>query len=200
MELSESQEMIVRRIEAYWRKHGFGPAIRDLMRECGFRSPRAVAFHLDNLERMGLIEQGGKARSIRVVGRGVDMVDVVPIYGTIPAGAAEVQTQLPLGELAVPRQLSTAGVRQHGFALRVRGDSMIGAGIHDGDLAIVEQRPARPNDVVVALVDGQSTLKRLIKRRGGFCLKSENPRYPLIQPVERLEIQGVVVGIFRKLP
>ncbi|HPA20994.1 MAG TPA: transcriptional repressor LexA [Verrucomicrobiae bacterium] len=199
MELSESQEMILGRIEAYWRKHGFGPAIRDLMRECGFRSPRAVAFHLDKLERMGLIEQNGKARSIRVRGRGVDMVDVVPIFGSIAAGPAEVQTQLPLGELAVPRQLSSAGVRQHGFALKVRGDSMIGAGIHDGDLAIVEQRAARPEDIVVALVDGQSTLKRLVKRRGGFCLKSENPKYPLIQPVERLEIQGVVVGIFRKI-
>lgn len=199
MELSESQARILKHIETYWRRHGFGPAIRDLMKECGFRSPRAVSFHLDKLEEMGLIEQTGKARSIRVLGRGVEMVDVIPIFGTIPAGPADVQTQLALGDFAVPRQLSSAGVRSNGFALKVRGDSMVGAGIHDGDLAIVEQRPPRAEEIVVALVDGQSTLKRLIRRRGGYCLKSENPRYPLIRPVERLEIQGVVVGIFRKL-
>ena len=197
MNLTEPQQLIVDLISAFWKTNGFGPSVRDLMAEAGFRSPRAVTFHLDKLEKAGVVERDSRARSLRL--KCEDPGLTLPVWGAVPAGIAEVQNQLPLGHLAVPPAMATAGVRQHGFALRVRGDSMVDAGIHDDDLVIVEQRPARVNDIVVALADGESTVKRLIKRNGGYALKAENPRYPLIVPVEKLEIQGVVTGIFRQL-
>ncbi len=197
MQITASQQKILGMIREYWNRHGFGPSVRDLMKLCRYRSPRAVTFHLEKLEENGLIESDGKARTLRL--KGITAPVRVPIYGSIPAGFGEVQSQLPLGELEVPAAVATAGVRAHGFALKVRGDSMVGAGIYEGDLAIVEQRQAKPGDIVVALIDGQSTLKRLVKRRGGFALIAENPKYPVLTPSENLEVQGVVVGLFRKV-
>ncbi|NLR76074.1 LexA family protein [Leeia aquatica] len=84
--------------------------------------------------------------------------------------------------------------------ITVRGDSMIDAHIQDGDLAVVEKRhAARPGDIVVAIVDGEFTLKYLDKENGQFILKPGNPAYPVIRPTTSLEIFGVMVGLVRKL-
>jgi repressor LexA len=189
-------QQLVEHIRAFWAEHGYGPSVRDLMTRCGYRSPRAVTFHLEKLERAGAVERDSRARSVRLP---ADATTTIPVLGAVPAGSAALQSQLPLGELRVPRALTGSHVSPGSFALRVRGDSMVNAGIHDDDLVIVEQRPARANDIVVALVDGESTVKRLIARNGGYALQAENPKYPLIVPTDKLEIQGVVVGIFRKL-
>ncbi|MDO8312805.1 MAG: S24 family peptidase [Sideroxyarcus sp.] len=83
--------------------------------------------------------------------------------------------------------------------ISVKGDSMIGAGIHDGDVAVVEKRNlANVGDIVVAIVDGEFTLKTLDKERGKFILRPENPAYPVIRPQGTLEIFGILVGIVRK--
>jgi repressor LexA len=84
--------------------------------------------------------------------------------------------------------------------VRVKGDSMVDAGILEGDLVVVEKTAsAKRGDIVVAIVDGQFTLKRLDLERGKFVLKPENPAYPVIRPEEALEIFGVMVGLVRKI-
>jgi repressor LexA len=193
MDPTETQQRILNHIRSFWNIHGYAPAVRDLMSLCGFRSPRAISFHLDKLERNGWIQRDTKARSIRLVRR---PESAIPVFGAVPAGPASAQDEVVLGEVEIPEP----GLSNDGrFALRVQGDSMIDAGIHHGDVAIVERRSARDNDIVVALVDGQTTLKRLIRNGEQFALKAENPRYSDIMPGESLEIQGVVTGIYRKL-
>jgi len=81
--------------------------------------------------------------------------------------------------------------------VRVRGDSMIDAGIFSGDIVVLEQKEAKPGDIVAALIDGENTLKRLIKENGRIYLKAENADYPNLEPAEKLETQGVVVSILR---
>ena len=90
-------------------------------------------------------------------------------------------------------------MRRGGFALRVRGDSMQGARIFDGDLAIVEPRAPKPGDIVVAVIDGETTLKRLVKQKEKYFLRAENPKYPELVPTDELKVQGVVVGVYRPI-
>jgi repressor LexA len=119
----------------------------------------------------------------------------LPLLGIIPAGPQELQSQLPLGELAIEGGLACAGLPSHAYALRVKGNSMVGAGIHDGDTVAVAQQPAKDGDIVVALIDGQSTLKRLVKKGERAYLRAENPACPNLIPAEELVIQGVVMGV-----
>ena len=83
------------------------------------------------------------------------------------------------------------------FALRVRGDSMIGANIVENDVVFLTPREPRPRDIVAALIDGESTLKRFLTQRGRAFLRAENPRYPDLLPASELIIQGVMVGLLR---
>jgi repressor LexA len=94
---------------------------------------------------------------------------------------------------------TTLGISNPGkaFAVRVRGDSMIDAGIFSGDIVVLEQKEAKPGDIVAALIDGENTLKRLIKENGRVYLKAENENYPNLHPAEKLDIQGVVVSVLR---
>jgi repressor LexA len=122
----------------------------------------------------------------------------LPLFESIPAGlpdrfdggvATETLSFVP----------STVGVADpsRAFAVRVKGQSMVGAGIEDGDLVVLEKKEATPGDIVAALIDGECTLKRLLQRRGTYFLKAENPAYPDLDPLEELSIQGVVVGVVR---
>jgi repressor LexA len=86
------------------------------------------------------------------------------------------------------------------FAVRVSGDSMVDAGIFSGDIVVLEKKDAKPNDIVAALIDGENTLKRLVKDGDQIYLKAENILYPNLHPVEKLDIQGVVVSVLRTMP
>src|SRR6185369_10792675 len=122
----------------------------------------------------------------------------VPIYGSIPAGFAEAKQQDADGCVSV--DLGTLGLRSADklFALRVRGDSMVGKHIVDGDVAILDGgRTPKTGDVVAALIDGESTLKTLATERGHAVLRAENPRYPKLVPAEELAVQGVMVALVR---
>ena len=94
---------------------------------------------------------------------------------------------------------TTLGISNPGraFAVRVRGDSMVDAGIFSGDIVVLENKEAKSGDIVAALVDGENTLKRLVKDNGRVYLKAENKDYPNIEPMEKLDIQGVVVSVLR---
>ncbi|MCZ7636235.1 MAG: hypothetical protein M5U12_09490 [Verrucomicrobia bacterium] len=124
----------------------------------------------------------------------------IPLYGAIPAGFARERQQEAKG--CVSLDLATLGFRptSRTFALEVRGDSMIGRHIVDGDVVILEHgKTPRNGDVVAALVDNESTLKTFVQEHGQApYLRAENPRYPRLHPVGELVIQGVMVGLVRK--
>ena len=122
----------------------------------------------------------------------------ISIYGEVVAGRPSRSEEIEPGCIAV--DLSTIGISPNvrTFALRVRGNSMDGAHILDGDTVVLELKPVHDGAVVAALVDGESTLKRYFVRRGAPYLKAENPKYPDVIPARELVIQGVVVAVFRK--
>jgi repressor LexA len=122
----------------------------------------------------------------------------ISICGEVTAGRPTTNEEIEPGCIAV--DLSTIGISQNTrtFALRVRGDSMIGAHILDGDTIVLEMKPPHDGAIVAALVDGESTLKRYFVRHGAPYLKAENPNYPDVIPARELVIQGVVVAVFRK--
>ena len=123
----------------------------------------------------------------------------VPIYGAIPAGLPQDTAQEEEGCVLI--DIETLGIKPTArmFGLKVRGDSMLGRHIVDGDVAIIEHGvQPRTGDVVAALIDGQVTLKTFVLQRGKPYLRAENPRYPSLIPREELQIQGVMVALIRK--
>ena len=122
----------------------------------------------------------------------------VPIRGEVVAGRPTRSEEAEPGCITV--DLSTIGISANArtFALRVRGNSMDGAHILDGDTVVLELKPVHDGAVVAALVDGESTLKRYFVRRGAPYLKAENPKYADVIPARELVIQGVMVAVFRK--
>lgn len=192
---TKRQSEVLAFIRTFARAHSVGPTVREIQKHFQFASSNAVQCHLTALRKKGYLAERGR------VWRGAQPVEgdaAIPVYGTIPAGlpvdaVAEADETLGLDEslLGLP-----AGSRV--FALRVRGRSMIGAGINDGDLVFLVDRPARHRDIVAALIDGESTLKRYIDRPRGAVLQAENPEFDDLHPVRELTIQGVMVGLFRR--
>ena len=104
-----------------------------------------------------------------------------------------------LDPASVPELADRVAASDPEVALRVHGDSMEGAGILNGDMVVVEPGEPKPGDIVVALIDGENTLKRLVRKGGRACLASENPRYPDLVPAAELTVQGVVTGLIRRI-
>lgn len=126
----------------------------------------------------------------------------LPLFGQIPAGPPEAFVPGGAAEAFLSLDEVTLGFRpkKNCFALRVRGDSMKDVGILDGDLVVVEPTPSpQANQIVAALIDGECTLKRLVRLRGQWFLKAENPAYPELHPRADLVIQGVVRTVVRRL-
>ena len=198
--LTKRQQEILDYLRDTHRTTGFMPSTREIQSHFGFASQTAAVSHLRALERKGVIlREPGKARAVALpdeLGRG-EIVDV-PLYGQIAAGMATATEQeseacvsVDISSLGIPRGART-------FALKVRGDSMVGAHILDGDIVILEFREPRKNDIVAALIDGETTLKRFITRRGKPYLKAENPRFPNLEPAHELVIQGVMIALLRQ--
>src|SRR5947209_5851935 len=151
------------------------------------------------LERKGFLQRhAGKARALITPVQKVRITDV-PIYGQIPAGMATLTEQTIEGHVSLDSRSVNASKNGKTFALRVRGDSMIDAHILDGDVVILEDRKDVQNgDIVAALIDGETTLKRYVTEHGRPYLKAENPMYPNLVPARELRIQGVMVSLVRK--
>jgi repressor LexA len=200
MELTKRQQQIIDFIERAQRETGVTPSTREIQAHFGFASQTAAINHLRALERKGAIQRlPGKARAVALVSSlNRDAIVDVPIYGSIAAGFAELSEQENQGIVSV--DVRTIGIRRGAqtFALKVRGDSMIGAQINNGDMAILEVREPKNNDIVAALIDGETTLKRLVMNRGRPFLKAENPNFPNLIPVQELVIQGVLVALIRR--
>ena len=198
--LTAKQQAILDFISQQQVDSGYVPTTREIQEHFGFASQTAAVNHLRALERKGAIQrQAGKARAVAVVSALKREVIVdIPIYGQIAAGLAQPATQEDEGMLTV--DAASIGVRrgQRTFALKVRGESMIQAGINDGDLAVLEFKEPQHGDIVAALIDGDTTLKRYVFSHGRPYLKAENPAFPNLRPVRELVVQGVLVALIRK--
>jgi repressor LexA len=200
--MTERQEQILDFIRLFQREKGVPPSSREIQRKFRLSSQSTVIGHLRALANKGQIEQlAGRTWGLKASSVQAHFFEM-PVFGTIPAGLPAMQEQTPDETLAV--NPSVFGVKKASaeqlWALRVQGDSMIDAHIMDGDLVVLERRDPREGDIIAALVDETTTtLKRLVHVRGRAVLRAENKRYRDIVPERRLESQGVVVGVIRRL-
>lgn len=195
--LTDIQHQVLKFILTRWEAGEVLPSSREIMSHFGWLSPKAATDVLDVLKRKGLLAaDSGSSRRYRLT----EMATGLPVLGEIPAGVP-VDTQEIHEEYFVLTPASF-GVRDRAdaFFLRVKGDSMIGRKIFDGDLVLVEKSgQPRHRDIVAALIDNESTLKTLIRENGEAWLRSENPTCPDLIPFEELQIQGVARGVIRSL-
>lgn len=186
----------IRRVEL---QRGVGPTTREIQQHFGFGSQTAAVDHIRALERKGVLDKiPGKARAVTSSPPKVEIVHV-PVFGSVPAGIPELIEQQPDG--FVPVNIAAIGVSKDDvlFATRVRGDSMINAHISDGDTAVFAVRRPQYGKIVAALIDGETTLKRYVQKRGRVYLHAENPLFPDLIPARELIIQGVLVHLQRNL-
>lgn len=176
------------------------PSTRDIQHHFGFASQTAAMSHLRALEKKGAIKRlAGKARAVVFPQETQSESIEIPIFGLIPAGFSTDNSEHAEGSLSMDLRMLKLSPKSKPFALRVRGESMIDAHIMPGDYVILEHREPRVRDIVAALIDGETTLKRYVLDRGKPYLQAENPDYPDLVPARELLIQGVMIGLFRSL-
>ena len=197
MALTTRQQEVLDYIRRTEMARGVGPTTREVQQHFGFKSQTAAMDHMNALARKGVLDKTpGKARAVTTSPPRLDIIHV-PVFGSVPAGVPELVEQQPEGFVAVDRLQLGVGKAATLFATWVRGDSMVGAHILDGDLAVFEACEPRPGKIVAALIDGETTLKRYVQQHGGAYLRAENPRYPDLIPAQELVIQGVLVHLQR---
>jgi len=199
--LTPKEEKIFNFIEKYQMKFGSSPTVREMREHMKLKSDGFIVHCMKSLQKKGYIEKDDTPRGIKllksVAERLHSNVVKIPMLGYIPAGgpiATEENVEDWVSFDAAQFKDPTAC-----FILRVVGDSMIDAGINDGDYVVASTKiEPKVRDIVVALVDGGSTVKRFLKDKAGQTyLKPENERYSDIFPEDDLQIQGVVIGLFR---
>lgn len=197
--LTDRQKDVLGFIETEQRDKGMTPSTREIQKHFGFASQTSVMQYIAALERKGFLDRHArKARALVTPMQKVRITDI-PIYGEIPAGMSVLTEQAAEGHVSLDTGSVNASKDGRTFALRVRGDSMIEAHILDGDIVILEDRSdAQNGDIVAALIDGETTLKRYVVERGRPFLKAENPLFPDLIPARELRIQGVMVSLVRK--
>ena len=224
MKLTKRQKNVLERIYKFMAENSYPPTVRDISRIFGFSSPRAASDHLQSLEKKGYIERNSLARSIRLTQKAADLlktsknnsvngapvyypgqpkINLVPLLGKIAAGnpllaEENIEDYIPLPE-------SILGAYGADFALRVRGNSMTGDHILDGDIIMVKSRQSAENgEIIVALIEDESVVKRLYKSREGVELRSSNPAYSPIKiknyrDSSYFKIIGKVVAVHRSI-
>lgn len=195
--LTDTQHQVLKFILSRWEAGEALPSSREIMNHLGWSSPKAATDVLDALKRKELLaSDSDSSRKYRLT----ELAIGLPVLGEIPAGSP-VDSQ-EMQEEYFTLTPASFGVRDRAaaFFLRVKGDSMIGRRIFDGDLVLVEKSgQPRHRDIVAALIDNESTLKTLIQENGKAWLRSENPAYPNPIPFQDLQIQGVARGVIRPL-
>ena len=193
-ELSRMQQKIYDYIVACIREQGYPPSVREIGEAVGLKSPSTVHFHLKHLEEAGVIEKGaGKGRAIALTAPEVPE-DRVPIVGNVAAGSPI------LAEECIEDYLTfdTGGRSGEYFALRVRGESMLNAGILPGDLVIVHRQATCSNgEIVVAMIEDEATVKRFSRQNGHIWLLPENEAYSPIDGTYA-QILGKVAAVVRR--
>lgn len=203
--VSERQQQILNFVHQFRSENGFPPSVREIGVHFGIKSPNGVTYHLRVLEREGLLDREPRtSRSLRPHGSAAQWKPCkVPVVGRVAAGGPnlafeEIEREVYLDPDLFGKHEDSESL----FALRVTGDSMSGVGIFEGDIAVVRrQRTANLGDIVVAMVEGEATIKRYLPRNGHVVLQPENDRYsPIVVKgyhLEQLTILGKVVGLLR---
>ena len=193
-ELSHMQQRIYDYIVSCIREQGYPPSVREIGEAVGLKSPSTVHFHMKHLEEAGVIEKGaGKGRAIALTEPEVPE-DRVPIVGNVAAGSPI------LAEECIEDYLTfdTGGRSGEYFALRVRGESMLNAGILPGDLVVVRrQQTCNNGEIVVAMIDDEATVKRFSRQNGRVWLLPENEAYAPIDGTYA-QILGKVSAVVRR--
>ena len=208
---AEMQQHIYRFILAYIGEHGYAPSVRDICDAVGLKSPSTVHVHLKNLAEVGYIEKSAfKGRAIVPTGSAAAKKPEEPEAGRLPAPDLPTKQVPIVGDVAAGSPIlaqeciedyltfDTGGREGEYFALRVRGESMLGAGILPGDLVVVHQQPTAHNgEIVVALLEDEATVKTFSRRGGKIWLLPANPDY---QPIDGTgcSIMGRVVAVVRQ--
>src|SRR4249920_1200939 len=211
--LTQRQREVYDYVVSYADSHGYPPTVREIGEAVGLASPSTVHAHLANLERAGYLrrdptkpralELTRRERSVAaasVVAPDVGEVRVLPLVGEIAAGGPLLAEENVEDHLAVPQPLTRGGEE---FLLRVKGDSMIEAGILEGDYVVVHrQQTARDGDIVVALAGDdeaadEATVKRFFRENGKIRLQPENAALDPLYPAH-VQVLGKVVGLFRR--
>ncbi|SRR5579884_123794 len=203
--LTDRQKEILDLIQRIVRAQGYPPTQREIARHFGLSGTRAVEKHLSALIEKGYLRKGPGKRAWEIIGdvskrngeeeKGAGRI--LPILGKVAAGRPLLAQENRLGTLIVD---SSVARWKDCFLLKVRGESMKGAGILDGDLVLVKpQSDADHGEIVVALLDDEATVKRLIKKRGSIILQPENPAFEpiVLTQTSSAQIIGKVAGVFR---
>lgn len=201
-EITKKQQKLLDFIEEYQFENGKSPTFAEMRTHMKVVSDNAILKHLIGLEKKGFIEKDDTPRGIKLLGKvkahlqmAGDM-ESIPLLGTIPAGGPVITEENVIETYEIGKGLMSTG--SGSFLLRVTGSSMINAGIHEGDMVLVNpDQTARNSDIIVALIDGENTVKRYMNEKGKIYLKAENPEYEDIYPHTELQIQGVVTGLIR---
>ena len=205
--LTARQREILAFVNDHSAQHGYTPTVREIGTAVGLTSSSTVHAHLANLERLGLLRRDpAKPRALNLVGRSTKAppapdtagIRMLPLLGQIAAGApllaeGQVEELMP-----VPELLTASG---ENFLLRVRGDSMIDDGIHDGDYVVVRrQETAENGEIIAAIVDGgEATVKRIYREKDRIRLQPANPSMAPIY-ADDVVVLGRIVGVFRRIP
>jgi repressor LexA len=203
-DLTDRQREILDFIKAEMRRKGYPPTVRDIGQAVGLSSSSTVHSHLSALEAKGLIKRDpSKPRALEVLGHERESaltamagVRELPVLGAVAAGVPMLAEENIEGMIPLPTEV----VREDStFVLRVKGDSMIGAGIFDGDFVVVRQQPTAENgDIVVALLEDEATVKRFFRESDRIRLQPENESMEPIY-VRDVTILGKVVAVFRRM-
>ena len=204
-EITARQRQILELIQRSVADRGYPPSVREIGEAVGLSSPSTVHSHLSTLARAGYLRRDpSKPRAIEVIAPAGDEqlhrapVRDVPLVGRIAAGSPILAEQDIEEIYPLPTELVG---HDPVFMLTIRGDSMIGAGIFDGDYVVVKrQSEARDGQLVAALVDDEeATVKRLRRARGGVVLEAENPNYPPMVFSGGVQVLGVVIAVLRRV-
>ena len=202
-----TKDQVLDTLNRWFIRNSVPPTMEELRRLLGVGSTRTVLRYLDHLKDEGYIERWAGARGLRMRKGTVATIQtrLVPIVGQVPAGQLMPAEENILGEIQLPKEFLKPPSANF-FLLRVRGDSMNRAKIEsqtieDGDLVLVRQQDrADPGKIVVALIDGEATIKKLLKQPGYFVLQPEstNPKHRPIIVAQDFRIQGTVCRVFKK--
>ena len=187
---SDKSEKILEFVRQFTKENGFPPSVREIGAAVGLRSTASVSYHLQQLQNKGLLQSSGDKGRKRVLVAS-RRAGYIPVVGVVTAG-------LPILALENQEGYMPWEGDPTCFALRVRGDSMIGAGILDGDKVVVRpQSTADDGQIVVARIGDEATVKRLSRRGGSIWLLPENDAYSPIDGSDA-ELIGLVKGVFRE--
>ena len=201
LNLSKRQREIFDFVKRYGEEHGYPPTVRDIGKAIGLTSSSTVHAHLANLEKLGMLRRDPtKPRAIEVLvdrAKAAVVPSGLPVVGQVAAGQPVLAEENIEEYVPVP---PIAGGDEGEFVLRVKGDSMVGAGIFEGDYVVVRpQETATDGEIVVALVEDEATVKRFFKEEDHVRLQPENDT---LEPIlsRNVQLLGRVVGVCRRVP